>query len=38
MKQLLVAFGLLLMIATTYAQKNFSTSTAVVRFIAAGLS
>jgi hypothetical protein len=34
MKQLLVAFGLLLMSATTYAQKNFSTSTAVVRFIA----
>lgn len=34
MKQLLVVFGLLLMSATTYAQKNFSTSTAVVRFIA----
>jgi hypothetical protein len=34
MKQLLVAFGLLLISATTYAQKNFNTSTAVVRFIA----
>jgi hypothetical protein len=34
MKQLLVVFGLLLMSANTYAQKNFSTSTAVVRFIA----
>mgnify|MGYP000642448328 CR=1 FL=1 len=34
MKQLLVVFSLLLVSATTYAQKNFSTSTAVVRFIA----
>jgi len=34
MKQLLVAFGLLLISATTNAQKNFNTSTAVVRFIA----